>query len=156
MCCSPSPSVGWRFFFKQPKLVLTERKITNRQTLKNAENSNCSCSNGVGPNLMTTTKLSAGYTATLCRTSNRVVVFFDSFELLFSSLSYLLTARDGSCQVLVVQSFAFSFRLSKVKSLIELLRSFCVYQRENPMIRILNSLSSCCDVDMLLQGNSVM
>ena len=60
-----------------------------------------------------------------------------------------------SCWVLVMQSFAFSFCLSKVRSLIEWwLRSFCV-QRENPMLRILNSLSSCCDVDMLLQGNSV-
>ena len=56
----------------------------------------------------------------------------------------------------VVQSLAFSFRLSKVKSLIEwLLRSFFV-QRENPMLRILNSLSSCCDVEMFLQGNSVI
>ena len=44
-------------------------------------------------------------------------------------------------------SFAFSFRLSKVGSLIEwLLRSFCIY-RENPTLRILNSLSSCSDAD---------
>ena len=52
-----------------------------------------------------------------------------------------------------MQSFAFSFRLSKVGSLIEwLLRSFFVH-RENPMLRIFNTLSSCCDVDVLLQGD---
>ena len=63
---------------------------------------------------------------------NCVVIFFVALKLLSFSLSYLLTARNGSvfflgpCQVLVVQSFAFSFRLSKVWSLIEwLLRSFC-------------------------------
>ena len=60
-----------------------------------------------------------------CFGVNRVVVFFDALEWLSFSLSYLLTAKNGSifflgpCQVLVVQSFAFSFRLSKVKSLIE-------------------------------------
>ena len=60
-----------------------------------------------------------------CFRVNREVEFFDSFELLFFSLSNLWIARDGSvvslspCQVLVVQSFAFSFRLSKVGSLIE-------------------------------------
>ena len=60
-----------------------------------------------------------------CFRVNRVVEFFNFFELLFFSLSYLLTARDGSevllspCQVLVVQSFAFSFRLGKVGSGIE-------------------------------------
>ena len=55
-----------------------------------------------------------------------------------------------SCQVLVVQSFAFSCRLKKVGSLVEwLLRSFCIY-RENPMLRVLNSFNSCGDVDVLL------
>ena len=59
-----------------------------------------------------------------CFRVNRAVVFFDALEWLSFSLSYLLTARNGStfflglCQVLVVQSFAFSFRLSKVRSLI--------------------------------------
>ena len=54
-----------------------------------------------------------------CLRVNRVVVFFESFELLFFSLSYLLTARDGSVvllgpwQVLVVQSFAFSILLEQ-------------------------------------------
>ena len=93
-----------------------------------------------------------------CLRVNRIVVFFDALECLSFSLSYLLTARNGSvvlrgpCQVLVVQSFAFSFCLSKIKSLIEwLLKSFCVLC-ENPMLRILNSHSSCCDVEMLLQG----
>ena len=67
-------------------LQLTETSLyseiffTNRQGLKNAENSNCSSSNGFGPSLMvmtelsagcpaTLTKLSAGFPATLCRTS---------------------------------------------------------------------------------------
>ena len=42
-------------------------KITNRQALKNPENSN---GNGFYPNLVTMTKLSAGFTATLKRTSS--------------------------------------------------------------------------------------
>ena len=91
-----------------------------------------------------------------CFRVNCVVEFFDSFELLPFSLSYLLTAKDGSCQVFVMPSFALSFRLSKVGSLIEwLLRSFCIYC-ENPMLRILNSFSSCSDADVLLQGASVV
>ena len=135
------PSVGWSFFSRQPKPVLTLRKMfTNRQDLKNAENSNWSSSTGFGPTLTTMTKLfagwpailtmlSAGFPATLGRTSNlfwvnRVAIFFVALKLSFS-LSYLSTARNGSvfflgpCQVLVMQSFAFSFRLSKVGSLIE-------------------------------------
>ena len=53
-----------------------------------------------------------------CFRVDRVVIFFVALELLSFSLSYLLTARSGSwfflgpCQVLVVQSFAFSFRMS--------------------------------------------
>ena len=84
-----------------------------------------------------------------CFRINSVLIFF------------VVTARNGSmfflgpCQVLVVQSFAFSFRLSEVRSLIEwLLRSFCTYC-ENPMLRILNSFSSCGDIDVRLQGDSV-
>ena len=80
MHCSHAPSVGWRFFSSQPKPVLTLRKITDRQGLKNAENSNCSSSTGFGTRLtmMTKliagwaailTKLSAGFPATVCRTS---------------------------------------------------------------------------------------
>ena len=59
-----------------------------------------------------------------CVRVNVVKVFLD-FKLLPFPLSYLLTARNISvfllcyCQVLVVQSFAFSFLLSKIKSLIE-------------------------------------
>ena len=73
---------------------------------------------------------------------NHVVEVFTAFELLFFSLTNLLTAMDGSltllslCQILVMQSFAFSFRISKVRSLIKSLsRSFCI-QRENPMLWI--------------------
>ena len=94
-----------------------------------------------------------------CFRVNGVVIFFVAFKLLPFSLTYLLTAVNisvfllGSCQVLVVQSFAL---LSKDGSLIEcLLRTFCIY-RENPMFRILNSLSSCSDVDVLLHGDSVV
>ena len=54
-----------------PKLVLTLSKIfTNRQNMKNAWNSNCSSSNCLDPNLLTNTKLSAGLSATLYRTSS--------------------------------------------------------------------------------------
>ena len=155
VCCSHHPSVVWKFFLQSTETGLNSEKCTNRQ---DAENSNCSSCNGFGPNFTTMTKLSAGCPATLaklsavsprpfveppsCVTVKRVVVFFVALDLLSFSLSYLLTARNGSVfflgssQVLVMQSFAFSFRLSKVGSLIDwLLRSFCIY-RENPMLRI--------------------
>ena len=97
-----------------------------------------------------------------CSRVNRVVIFFVALELLSFSLSYMLTARDGlvfflgPCQVLVVQSFAFSFRLSKVRSLTEwLLRSFCI-QRENPILWILNYFSFCGDIGVLLRSDSVV
>ena len=142
MYCS-HPPVGWLEVFLQATETSpnSEKNFTNRQGLKNAENFNCSSSNGFGSNLTTMTKLSAGFSAALCRTYNlfwvkRIVVFFDAFELLSFSLSYLLTARNGSffflgpCQVLFGQSFAFSFRLSKVRSLIEwLLESFVQHGR---------------------------
>ena len=48
----------------------TEKNFTSRQTLKNAENTNWSSSNGFDPNLMTMMTLSAGFSATLCRTSS--------------------------------------------------------------------------------------
>ena len=48
----------------------SENFFTNRQAFKNAENSNCSSSNGFGPNLVTMTKLSAGFPTTLERTSS--------------------------------------------------------------------------------------
>ena len=56
--------------------------------------------------------------------------------------------------MLVVQSFAFSFRLIKVGSLIEWLlsSSFCI-SGKNPMLRI---LSFCGDIDVLLQGDPVV
>ena len=68
-----------------------------------------------------------------CLMVKRAVVFFDALECLSFSLSYLLTARNGSvvllgpCQVLVVQSFAFSFRLSKVRSLLEWFAEVLLY-----------------------------
>ena len=141
--CTVHTPVGWLEVFLQATETCpnSEKKNTSRQGMKNAENSNFSSSIGFGPTLTTKlfagwltimTKLSAGFLATLCRTSipsrlrvNRVVIFFNSFELLFFSLSYLLTAKNGSVfflgpgQVLVMQSFGFSFRLSKVGSLIE-------------------------------------
>ena len=67
----------------------------------------------------------------------------------------VLFSSWGFCQVLVLQSFAFSFRLSNVRSLIEcLVRSFFVLC-EKPMLRMLNSLSFLCDVEMFLQCESV-
>ena len=153
MYCSHTPSVGWRFFSRQPKPVLTLRKMTNRQGLKNAENSNCSSSSGFGPTLTTMTKLFAGWPAILTKLSagfptrrsvepptcfrvDGVVVFFVALKWLSFSLSCFLTARNGPCifigfspgarhanvgsrQVLVMQTFVFSFRSSKVGSLIE-------------------------------------
>ena len=72
------PSVGWRFFTRQPKPVLTLRmKFTIRQSVRNGEISNCSSSNGFGPTLMTMTKLfailtnlSANFPTTVCGTFN--------------------------------------------------------------------------------------
>ena len=133
--CSHTPSVGWRFFSRQPKPVLTMRKITTCQDLKSAENSSCSSSTGFGPTLTTMTKLlaawlasltqmSAGFTATVCRISNlcsgqRRSQSLRGLQIVALSLSCLLTARNisvfllGSCQVLVMQSFAFLFLLEQ-------------------------------------------
>ena len=55
--------------FSPSNLSLLSEKITNPQVLKNAENSNCSSSNGFGPTLATITKLSAGWPATLTKLS---------------------------------------------------------------------------------------
>ena len=87
-----------------------EKKFTNRQDLK--KNSKCSSSDGFGPTYTTMTKLFEGWP----RDPDEVVGRFlrDSlwnlqpFELLFFSLSNLLTARDGSvvllslCQVVCI------------------------------------------------------
>ena len=125
VCCSHSPSDGWKFFSRELKPVLTLRKkFTSRQGSENAENSNCSSSTGFGPTLTTMTnlfgswpailtKLSAGFPATVCRTS--------SLFLLSFSLSYLLTARNvsvfllGSCQVLVVAIVCILFSLEQCR-----------------------------------------
>ena len=62
-------------------------------------------------------------TSSLCEGRHCVVIFFNSLKRLSFSLSYSLTARNGLkvllslCHLFVVQSFAFSFRLSKVRSL---------------------------------------
>ena len=101
--------------------------FTNRQTMRNVWNSNCSSFNCFDINLLTRTKLSAGFLATLKRTSNlfegrlnsRILQFLQTHVL---SLSYSLIARNGSvillslCHMFVVQSLAFSFRLSEVWS----------------------------------------
>ena len=77
-----TPPVDWLEVFRQPTVTCpNSENFTNRQGLKNAENSICSSSNGFGPTLtmMTKlfaswpaklTKLSAGFPATLGRTSN--------------------------------------------------------------------------------------
>ena len=85
--------VGWLEVFLQATETCpnSEKKITSRQGLKNAENSNCSSSNGFGPTLTTMTKLFAGWSAILtklpagfprpfvepptCFRVNRVVIF---------------------------------------------------------------------------------
>ena len=57
-----------------------------------------------------------------CSRVDRIVVFFNSFELLSFSLSYLLVSRNdstfllGPCHMFVMQSLAFSFRMSKTRS----------------------------------------
>ena len=96
-----------------------------------------------------------------CSKIDWIVILFNSLKRLSFSLSYLLVASNGSilllspCHIFVVQSLAFSICLSKIRSLMWWLLSTVLIQFENPMFRILNSLSSCC-VWMILQGNSVM
>ena len=115
VCCSHLPSVGWRFFSRQPKPVLTLGKITNRQGLKNAENSNCSSSTGFGPTLTTMTKLfaswpeiltklSAGFSATLCRTSNLFSGLPRSRILRFLRTVVLFLVELVDCEGMVLQS----------------------------------------------------
>ena len=125
-----SPSVGQRFFLQATETCPNyEKNFTTCQDLKNAENSNCSSSTGFGRTMTTMTKLLEGSATSLTQMSagfptcirvNGVVEFFMAFKLLPFSLSYWLTARNisvfslDSLQVLVMQSFAFSF--TQVKS----------------------------------------
>ena len=76
-----TPPVGWlEAFLQATETCPNSEKLTIRQDLENAENSNCSSSTGFGPKLTTMTKLlaswpasltqvSAGFPATVCRTS---------------------------------------------------------------------------------------
>ena len=98
-----------------------------------------------------------------CFRVNRVVIFFVAlkivvlFAVLFVDCEECPVFFLGPCQVLDTQSFAFSFRLSKVEPLIEwLLSSSSCIHRENPMLRILSSLSSFCGVHVLLHNDSVV
>ena len=162
-------SVGWRFFSSQPKPVLP---MIKQSPLVRAWRMlripivrlplglvprcrwwrNCL---QVGPRSW------RSCLSPTCFRVNDVVVFFVATKLLPSSLSYLSTAKNcsvfllGSCQVLVVHSFAFSFRLSKVGSLIEwiLCPSFRICCK-NAIIRNLNSFSSRSRVDLRLQGKN--
>ena len=178
-CVHPSPSVCWTFFSRQPKPVLTLRKKSPVvRAWGMLSFSNCFSSNGfwshVDDDDEAVCRLACDPDEFVCRfprdclsnlqpVSGSTTKSYSSFALkvVSFSLSYLLSARNvfvfllGSCQVLVMQSFAFSFRLSKVGSLIEWLlsSSICIY-RENPMLRILHSLSSCSGVDVLLHGDS--
>ena len=118
--CSHSPSVGWRFFLQATETCPdSEKKITSRQGMKNAENSNCSSSTGFGPTLTTMTKLlaswpasltqmSAGFTATVSAISNLCsgqrrsqglrglhIVAFDCEEYLCILVGFF--ARCSSC-----------------------------------------------------------
>ena len=96
--CSHSPSVVWQFFSSQPKLVPTLRKITNRQTMMNAWNSNCSPSNCFDPNLLTRTKLSAGLPATLQRTSSQFEGRLHSHILPFTQMLVLFAVLLVVCE----------------------------------------------------------
>ena len=79
----------------------------------------------------------------------------------FFSLSYLLASRNGSvfllgpCHVFVVQSLAFSFRLSKVGSLILTVAEDHPDRILNPLLTVSSSLSPCRDVFLIHQNNSV-
>ena len=138
-----TPPVGWlKVFLRATETCPNcEKEITTCQGLKNAENSTCSSYTGFGPALTTMTKLlacwpailtqmSASFFATVCRISNlcsgqrrsqglRCLQIVALFAVLFVDCEEHLCILDGSCQVLVMQSFAFSFRLRKVGSLIE-------------------------------------
>ena len=98
--CSHLPSVVWKFFSKQPKLVLTLKKFTNHQTMMNAWNSNCSSSICFDPTLLTRTKLSTGLSATLNRTSTAcaradcIVIFFNSLKSLSFSLAFFVDCEE--------------------------------------------------------------
>ena len=141
--CSHPLSVGWRFFSRQPKPVLTVRKITTCQDLKSAENSICLSSTGFGPRWRRwrsclqvgprAWQMSAGFPATVCRISNlcsgqrrsqglRGLQIVGLFAVLFVDcdeyLCILVGFLPGACHAI-----AFSFRLSKVGSLIEWLLS---------------------------------
>ena len=136
------PSVGWRFFSRQPKPVATLRWSPIVRAWRMLRIPIARLPLGLVPCwrrwrsflhvnprswrrcLQVSPRLSAE--PPTCFRVNGVVVLFIAFKLLpFFSLSSLLIARNisvfllGSCQVLVKQSFAFSFRLSKVGSLIE-------------------------------------
>ena len=62
--------VGWLEVMPQATETCpnSEKMFTSRQGLKNAENSNCSSSNGFGPTLTTMTKLFAAFRSDPCPT----------------------------------------------------------------------------------------
>ena len=105
--------------------------FTNRQGLKNAENSICSSSKGFGPTLTmmtklfaswpaTLTKLSAGFSATLGRTSNLFQGQPRSRILRCPQIVALFAFSFVDCEgISVFLLGAFSFRVNKVGSLIE-------------------------------------
>ena len=88
----------------QPKLVLKLSKIfTNCQTVKNARSSNFSSSNCCGANLLTRTMATKRQVSLRqfielppCSRLDCIVIFINSFERFFFSLSYLLVSRSGS------------------------------------------------------------
>ena len=101
--CLHLPSVVGSLSSSQPKLVLSEKNFTSAQTVKNARSSNFLSSSCCVPNLWTRTMATkaTGFPALVYGTSSlfevdRTVVFFNSFELFFFSLSYLLASKNGS------------------------------------------------------------
>ena len=110
------------------------------------------------------TQMSAGFTATVCGTSNlcsgqrrsRILRCFQIVALIavlfVDCEEYLCILVGFFCQVLVMQSFTFSFRLNKVGWLSSSFRICC----KNPIIRNLNSISSRGLVDVRLQGGPVV
>ena len=164
--CSHLPSVVWKIISSQPKLVLT---LGKNQGL--SEHEECLEFHLLVVQLFRSQFVDEDEAVCMspCHSLQNLQPVRGSTAQSYSStpsnafsLSYLLTARNGSvfllgpCQVLVVQSFASSFRLSKVRSSMQWLLSSVSIQCENPVRRNKNSLSFCREVRLVLQGNSVM
>ena len=125
--CSHLPSVFGKFHLPETETgPKTQQKFTNCQTAKNAKNSNFSSSNCYGPTLLTRAN-ATGFPATLnFRTASWFEDRLDSRarRLLRMLVLFVVVIVDQNWSTLllsifrmfVVDSFAFSFCLSKIRS----------------------------------------